>query len=209
MVLTGGARHLRHVCRERTIMADPTDRTPKIRVYLDPESAGATAADPSLTPDEAAALAAAWSSPRFQQLVAVQLRIAARGTPALVLLDGPMPNGVLGLIRLGQPGPLSRCVILSREGFRDHAMDRVMMLQHRWETENPDDESPMTGTLFLDGRFTISSEKSGERSGVQRVTRMGHGRLGDIVTADLLARASAVQPQAIPGLGLGRVVELK
>jgi hypothetical protein len=187
-------------------MSEPGDRTPKIRAYLDPESA---AADPSLTPDEAAALAATWSSPRFQRLRAIQLRIAARGTPALVLIDDPMPSGVLGLIRLGQPAPLSRCVVLSRRGFRSDVMDRVISLQHRWETENPDDESPMTGTLFVDERFTISSEKSGERRGVQRVTRMGPGRLDDIVTADLLARTSAVQPRVIPGLGLGRVVELK
>jgi hypothetical protein len=186
-------------------VSEPNGDEPKVRAYLDVAHA---VADPSNTPELAAAILAAQSRPEFQRLLAIQRRIAERGLPALVVVDDPLPSGVLAFIRLGHPGALGRFVVVSAVGLRDELLDRALGLVHRWETENVDDESPMAATLFVDGRYTATSERGGEQTGMLLHMRFGNKADSEIMSAELLARASAATPREIPGVGLARVVEL-
>jgi hypothetical protein len=153
------------------------------------------------------AAAAVQASPRFLAKKAQLLRVASRGTPALVFVEDALPNGEIARIYLGQKGALSRFIVVSMVGFRDDYVDQALMIAHAWELENIDDEGSTDATVYADGHYTITSSTQGRKSVSFRVTRVGDAVSGP-AQSELLARAAAETPREVPGIGRARVVVL-
>lgn len=152
-----------------------------------------------------AAARAKQSSPSFQALVARATRLAQRGTPALVFVDHPLPNGELAHIRLGQPGALRRFIVVSLSGFSDEVFDRAMLLSAKLERTHLDDESPMSATLYRDGRYTAESQQSGKWSG-KHAPRFFGKKHDETMSSEMLQDVATAKREDVPGFGRGRVL---
>jgi hypothetical protein len=154
-------------------------------------------------PKRLAELEARRSTPEFAASFARHQRIANRPALAFAFVEGTeLPEGVVAVVRLGQPGPLPRYVVVSATRFDDEIMMRAKLAVFSHEMQHEDDDSPVEITLRLDGGVDIVSGKYGS------ATRMQRGRTADKTrnSAPILAKMNQGATLQIPRFGTARVV---
>lgn len=145
---------------------------------------------------------AAAGNPKLQQLLARHQAITARGPLALLLVDTPLPPGVLAIVKLGMPAPLTRFFAMSKSSLSDESIDRAEGLAFAYEMQHPDDVGPVTFTMYTDGRVERNSATLGVETGTFNIV----GNRGpDVQTPDILQNAQHAKVYDVPGFGPARV----
>lgn len=149
------------------------------------------------------------AAPGFQERLARQQRIAAEGNLPIAVTDTPLPAGGLAIVRLGQSGVPRHYVVMYRAMVSDAAYQHALLaaLHYRMTV---DDNSPVTLTLYNNGRVDIASTAFGRRSMSSRVLAR-HQASPDQAspnaqTASAIARLAAAAPQRIPGFNAVKFV---
>ena len=156
------------------------------------------------TPEQKAAAEALGSDPRVIELMARNKRVSQRAPLAFAIVDHPLPQGIVAVVRLGQPGALSRYAVVSATAFDDHVYLSARLNAFAYEMAHEDDNSPVTITIHSDKTVEVSSPKYGEST--QGKNERGavadlHRNSGPMLNARMNAPV-----QDIPGHGPARVV---
>ena len=123
---------------------------------------------------------------------------------AFAFVEEPLPDGIVTIVRLGQPGPLARYAIVSSTGFDDTVMFTAQLSAFAYEMKHEDDQSPVEITVRSDG----TTEWVSEQYGRALQTGRSHGVVQDKrrQSGSLLAKLGQIAPRPIPGHGLARIV---
>jgi hypothetical protein len=146
------------------------------------------------------------NNPKLMADRAANERILRRGVPALAFVDHPLPDDAIAIVYLGQKHALSRFIVVQQATFTDNVLDTAMELALQWQRDYPSDISPMKAVLFKDGQYRVDSGGS-SKSGTISLRRTGNNQ--ELMSPELLQRASGVAPTPVPGIGQARVVTLK
>ncbi|MEO6863848.1 MAG: hypothetical protein ABI229_00210 [Gemmatimonadaceae bacterium] len=156
------------------------------------------------TPEQKAEAEALRSDPRVIELMARHKRVSQRAPLEFAIVDHPLPQGIVAVVHLGQPGPLPRYAVVSATAFDDHVYLSARLNAFAYAMAHEDDNSPVTITIHSDKTVEVSSQRYGkstqgknERGAVADL----HRNSGPMLSARLNAPV-----QDIPGHGPARVV---
>ncbi len=156
------------------------------------------------TPEQKAAAEALRSDPRVIELMARHKRVRQRAPLAFAILDHPLPQGIVALAHLAQPGALPRYAVVSATAFDDNVYLSARLNAFAYEMAHEDDNSPVTITIHSDKTVEVSSQKYGnftQGRNERRAVADLHRKSGPMLSARLNAPV-----QDIPGHGSARVV---
>lgn len=135
-----------------------------------------------------------------------ELLASLPGPLAVAILDGPLAPGVLAEVRIGAPPPFPRYMVAPKARFDDEVLDRAQGIAMGYAIHHPDDDGPVSITLYDDARFVRVSESLGRFEGVQEFRVCYRDR--SLRSSEILREASAAEPIELPGIGVARVVRL-
>jgi hypothetical protein len=142
---------------------------------------------------------------QFDEALLRQAREAARRVlDAVVVLDGPLPDGVFAIIRLRTGEELGSYAVLSREALDDQRLLEALGSSSRDYVEHPDADDEAIITLYRDHRYIRESSSLGriERRSPNLSTVGGRFTM----VQEFLNAADRGSVVDIPGLGPGRLV---
>lgn len=111
------------------------------------------------------------------------------------------------MVRIGQPGALSRYALVSPDKFDDEVIQLTQLGALAYEMQNEDDHSPVTITIYSDKHIEADSRQNGHVN----LGSAAHGAVGDPHrhSATMLAALPSAPLRHIPGVNSAvRVVQL-
>jgi hypothetical protein len=139
-----------------------------------------------------------------------QMKMAVMaGAPPILLVDDPLPDGVVAIVRNVSLEKLDCFVVVSVIGLEDRRlMDAVgSVYSHRVAVlARRRTQGPVTITWYADGRFTM--EMAGQPVETHEVIRKGALPEGHLFADEVLRLAEGLDRIDVPGVGIGRVVRI-
>lgn len=157
------------------------------------------------------------SSAAFQNAMAeLRQRVANTEPLSFALVDAPLPNGAVAIVRLNQPGPIRAYSIVNTAAFESRTYLHSLCAQAWYDRQRSTDLSPTAITVFADGRMEALSRDLGQFNGQIETAVLGPPN-GEIETIDrpdnsgigrrVLKRLKKAPAQDIPDFGPARLVE--
>lgn len=90
---------------------------------------------------------------------------AKRGPLAFAFVEQSLPNGVATIVRVNQPGSQRHYAVVSSSNFESSTVAFSYSAGAWYSSQRPDDESPVSITVYTDGRLEANSRDLGSISG--------------------------------------------
>jgi hypothetical protein len=147
--------------------------------------------------------AAKLNDPRVIERHAMMARITARGPLSFAIVEHPLPDDVVAIVRLGQPGPTTRYAVVSSEGFDDAIVQMALGAALSYESSHEEDTGPVSIVVRNDGSANAQSQSHGAASLHMRV-----GKVADLgrQSKRMLANRHLGRSVVIDGVGAAVMV---
>jgi hypothetical protein len=148
--------------------------------------------------------------PALARRIEVMQRIVNEGTPPIVVVDHPLPDGAVVIQNIGSKHSLGTYIVVAKDRFTSSAINDALAHAYAYmfalEMGHIPKEGPVTITWYADGR-SVEQRQAGGRYELRRPP----SRAPEDPQLATKVRSLALQGEVVtlPELGVGRIVRLR